>query len=129
MRGRVIAYTLLLDPLYDPKIWGGRRLETALGKNLPNAEPIGEALESGDDAIVANGPLAGQTVRDVVARDPLALLGVRGVAASQPFGDFPLLVKFIDASDILSLQLHPDDEAAAAIGKRGKTEAWHVVQA
>jgi len=129
MRGRVIAYALLLDPLYDPKIWGGRRLETALGKNLPNAEPIGEALESGDDAIVANGPLAGQTVRDVVARDPLALLGVRGVAASQPFGDFPLLVKFIDASDILSLQLHPDDEAAAAIGKRGKTEAWHVVQA
>lgn len=125
----MIDYPLLLDPLYDRKIWGGRRLETLLTKTLPAGEPIGESLESGDDAIVANGPLAGSTLRDLVKRDPLALLGVRGLAASQPYGNFPLLVKFIDATDILSLQLHPDDEAAAALGKRGKTEAWYVVHA
>jgi len=125
----VIAYPLLLDPLYDRKIWGGRRLETALGKTLPGFESIGESLESGDDAVIANGPLAGRALGDIVRCDALALLGRRGFAASQPFGNFPLLVKFIDASDILSLQLHPDDDAAAAFGKRGKTEAWYIVQA
>jgi mannose-6-phosphate isomerase len=124
----VIGYPLLLEPVYDPKIWGGRRLETVLGKPLPNAEPIGEALESGDDAGIANGPLAGKTLGDLIACDAKALLGTRGLAASAPFGTFPLLVKFIDAADVLSLQLHPDSAAAAALGKRGKTEAWYVVQ-
>jgi len=124
----VIGYPLLLEPVYDPKIWGGRRLETVLGKLLPDAEPIGEALESGDDAGVANGPLAGKTLRDLIECDAGALLGTRGLEASAPFGTFPLLVKFIDAADVLSLQLHPDSEAAAALGKRGKTEAWYVVQ-
>ena len=126
--GPVIGYPLLLEPVYDPKIWGGRRLEAVLGKPLPYAEPIGEALESGDDAVVANGPLAGQTLGDLIECDAAALLGSRGLAASAPFGTFPLLVKFIDAADVLSLQLHPDSDAAAALGKRGKTEAWYIVQ-
>jgi mannose-6-phosphate isomerase len=124
----VIGYPLLLEPVFDPKIWGGRRLETDLGKALLGSEPIGEALESGDDAGVANGPLAGKTLRDLIACDAGALLGTRGLAASAPFGTFPLLVKFIDAADVLSLQLHPDSEAAAALGKRGKTEAWYIVR-
>jgi mannose-6-phosphate isomerase len=124
----VIGYPLLLEPVYDPKIWGGRRLETVLGKPLPGAEPIGEALESGDDAGVSNGPLAGRKLSDLIACAAEALLGARGLEASAPFGTFPLLVKFIDAADILSLQLHPDSEAAAALGKRGKTEAWYIVQ-
>jgi mannose-6-phosphate isomerase len=124
----VIGYPLLLEPVFDPKIWGGRRLETTLGKTLPNAEPIGEALESGDDAGVANGRFAGRTLGDLIACDAGALLGTRGLEASAPFGTFPLLVKFIDAADVLSLQLHPDSAAAAALGKRGKTEAWYIVQ-
>ncbi|HEX3721750.1 MAG TPA: type I phosphomannose isomerase catalytic subunit, partial [Nitrolancea sp.] len=125
----MISYPLLLDPLYERKIWGGRRLETLLAKALPAGEPIGESLESGDDAIVSNGPFAGSTLHDLVRREPLELLGERGLAASRPYGTFPLLVKFIDATDILSLQLHPDDDAAVPFGKRGKTEAWYVVQA
>ncbi len=125
----LIAYPLLLEPQYDRKIWGGRRLETVLGKALPGPEPIGESLESGDDAVVSNGPLAGRTLRALVDLDGRGLLGERGRAASEPFCDFPLLVKFIDASGVLSLQVHPDDEGARPRGKRGKTEAWYVVQA
>lgn len=123
------GYPLLLQPHYDEKIWGGRRLESVLGKDLPTDAPVGESLESGDSAIVANGPLAGRTLGELAGAHAQDLLGARGSRASAPFGDFPLLVKFIDATDILSLQVHPDDAAAAAEGKRGKTEAWHVIHA
>jgi mannose-6-phosphate isomerase len=125
----LIAYPILLEPLYDPKIWGGRRLETVLGKTLPETGPVGESLESGDDAVVANGPLSGANLGQLVAQHGAELLGSRGVAASRPFGDFPLLVKFIDASGVLSLQVHPDDDGARELGKRGKTEAWYIVDA
>ncbi|MDI3340488.1 MAG: class I mannose-6-phosphate isomerase, partial [Sphaerobacter sp.] len=124
-----ICYPLVLQPRYDPKLWGGRRLETVLGKALPTSEPIGESLESGDSATVLNGPLAGHTLGDLARQQPTALLGERGARASEPFHDFPLLAKFIDATDILSLQVHPDDAAAAPLGKRGKTEAWHIIHA
>lgn len=118
-----------LKPTYDEKIWGGRRLEQVLGKPLPGSAAIGESLESGGQATVASGPLAGRTLRELVCDFPDALLGERGRRASQPYGDFPLLVKFIDAADVLSLQVHPDDAGAAALNKRGKTEAWYVVEA
>lgn len=125
----MIGYPLLLKPQYDEKIWGGRRLATVLNKTLPDEAPVGESLESGDAAVVANGPLAGHTLASLARSAPAELLGKRGLAASLPFGDFPLLVKFIDAADILSIQVHPDDRAAAALGKRGKTEAWHILDA
>lgn len=128
MEARVIGYPLLLRPSYDEKIWGGRRLERLLGKALPADVPVGESLESGDAALVLNGPLAGRALGELARTHGAALLGERGLAASRPHGDFPLLVKFIDASDILSVQVHPDD-ARAPEGRRGKTEAWHVVAA
>lgn len=124
-----IGYPLLLEPRHDEKIWGGRRLETVLGKALPPEVAVGESLETGDEAIVTNGALAGRSLGDLARELPGALLGSRGALASAPFGDFPLLVKFIDASDALSLQVHPDDAAAAPLSKRGKTEAWHVIEA
>lgn len=125
----MIGHPLLLQPHYDEKIWGGRRLATVLNKPLPDQIPIGESLESGDAAVVANGPFAGQTLAELARNLPDDLLGSRGRVASQPLGDFPLLVKFIDASDVLSIQVHPDDQMAASLGKRGKTEAWHVLDA
>ena len=125
----LIAYPLLLEPQYDRKIWGGRRLETVLGKALPGPELIGESLESGDDAVVSNGQFAGRMLKELVELDGCGLLGRHGLAASEPFCDFPLLVKFIDATAVLSLQVHPDDEGARERGKRGKTEAWYIVQA
>lgn len=123
-----IGYPLLLEPRLDEKVWGGRRLETLLGKATFGGV-IGESLETCDDAVVTNGPLAGKTLGQLTCTHAQSFLGSRGSAASQPYGDFPLLVKFIDASDILSLQVHPDDEAAAHLGKRGKTEAWHIIDA
>lgn len=125
----MIGYPLLLRPQFDAKIWGGRRLESVLEKPLPDQVPVGESLESGNAAVVANGPLAGKSLAELARRFPGELLGTRGRIASQPVGDFPLLVKFIDASKVLSIQVHPDDDAAAELGKRGKTEAWHILDA
>lgn len=121
-----IAVPLLLAPSYDAKTWGGRRLAT-LGKTLPPGN-IGESLESGPDAVVDGGPFGGTTLGDLARTHPRALLGKRGQAAAGTFADFPLLVKLIDAHQDLSVQVHPDDEHAPA-GKRGKTEAWYVLDA
>jgi mannose-6-phosphate isomerase len=123
------AYPMLLVPRLDPKIWGGRRLETILGKNLPSGDRIGESLESDARSQVANGVLAGQSIEQLIEIDARTLLGTGGMLASEPFNDFPLLAKFIDASDTLSVQVHPNDEEAAPLGKRGKTEAWYIVDA
>ncbi len=120
---------LLLEPILVERPWGDQRLARYLGKTLPPGARIGESWETANDARVASGPLAGLTLRELVARFGASLLGERGFAASQPFGDFPLLVKFIDADDVLSVQVHPDDEQARSLGQRGKTEAWHVLAA
>jgi mannose-6-phosphate isomerase len=122
-------YPLILEPRFDAKIWGGRRLETVLGKALPGPDPFGESLESDTESRVSNGTLSGRTLREVIALDPEHVLGARGVQASGTFGDLPLLAKFIDATDVLSVQVHPNDDEAAPLRKRGKTEAWHVIHA
>lgn len=117
---------LKVAPRLDPKQWGGRKL-AALGKQLP-AGPIGESLESGNDARVIGGPCAGRTLGELARAYPDALLGARGRAAAGAALDFPLLVKFIDAAEHLSVQAHPDDARAPA-GKRGKCEAWLILAA
>ncbi|HEX5166852.1 MAG TPA: type I phosphomannose isomerase catalytic subunit [Thermomicrobiales bacterium] len=121
-----IAVPLLVTPSYDPKTWGGRRLEQ-LGKVLPGGA-IGESLESGPAAVVNGGPFDGVTLGELSRTHAAALLGSRGQADSGAFADFPLLVKLIDAHHDLSVQVHPDD-ARAPTGKRGKTEAWYILDA
>jgi len=120
---------ILLEPILVERPWGDQRLARHLGKALPPGARIGESWETANEARVADGPLAGLTLRELVTRFGPALLGARGLAASQPFGDFPLLVKFIDADDVLSVQVHPDDEQAQPLGQRGKTEAWYILAA
>lgn len=123
--GDRIADPLLMRPTLDPKPWGGRRL-AAYGKSLPD-EPIGESLESGAEAVIDGGPFDGVEL-GVLARDrPQALLGSRGADAAGRLGDFPLLVKLIDAQQDLSIQVHPSD-ALAPPGRRGKTEAWLILE-
>ncbi|HEX5165077.1 MAG TPA: type I phosphomannose isomerase catalytic subunit, partial [Thermomicrobiales bacterium] len=117
---------LLITPSYDAKTWGGRRLEQ-LGKILPGGA-IGESLESGPAAVVNGGPFDGVTLGELARTHAAALLGKRGQAAAAAFADFPLLVKLIDAHQDLSVQVHPDDARAPA-GKRGKTEAWYILDA
>ena len=124
--GSAIAVPLLLTPSFDAKTWGGRRLET-FGKVLPPGA-IGESLESGPEATIDGGPFDGVNLGELARSRPSALLGSRGISAAGSFADFPLLVKLIDAHQDLSVQVHPDD-AAAPPGKRGKTEAWYILDA
>ena len=123
-----------MQPDLVERVWGGRRLAELLGKDLPDGRPIGESWELADHphglSTVADGPLAGRTLRWVIENHGEKVLGRVGAARSKG-GRFPLLVKFIDASDRLSVQVHPDDALAAARypGENGKTECWVVVHA
>jgi mannose-6-phosphate isomerase len=117
-----------VDPRLDPKPWGSRGLER-FGFPLPPVTPIGEAVITSSEARVLDGPAEGATLGTLVAGDPLGLAGRRGLAATANRPLFPLLVKLIDAAENLSIQVHPDDEAARNMDRLGKTEAWHVLSA
>ncbi len=114
-------------PLLKPKIWGGRGLERILGKALPRGEPIGESWEVADIpqgcSSIADGPLAGLTLREVMERFGEDL--VPGGAG----GEFPLLVKFLDAQDDISIQVHPDAGLCERLysAERSKNETWLIV--
>jgi mannose-6-phosphate isomerase len=133
------AGPLLFDPILKRIRWGGRRLGTVLGKNLGPHADYAESWEIADmgpvQSTVATGPLRGQTLASLIASQPQFLLGSPPAVTSTaggapPSSQFPLLVKFLDASDRLSLQVHPDDAQAqrAGVGPRGKTEAWIVLE-
>jgi mannose-6-phosphate isomerase len=118
---------LLLEPALHVKVWGGRKLETMLHKTLPTNQPYGESWEMHDTATVAEGPFKGRTLGDLLAEYSHDLIGPH----NDPAEGFPLLVKVLDASDWLSVQLHPDNEQARLLEgePRGKTEAWYVLAA
>ena len=118
----------LVEPRLDPKPWGGRRLE-AYGCQLPPDLPVGEALLTAGEARVGGGPMAGHRLGDLAIADPDAVVGHRGLGVTDGRPLFPLLVKLIDAAENLSIQVHPDDDAARGQGRLGKTEAWHVLAA
>lgn len=120
-------YPMLLDPTLHLKVWGGRRLETVMHKPLPTNEPYGEAWEMHDTSRVVNGALAGRTLGELLPMFGADLIGTQ----SDPAQGMPLLVKLLDATDWLSVQVHPDDAQAAQLEgePRGKTEAWYVVAA
>lgn len=133
-----VNYPLRFEPIFKERIWGGRRLETALGKELPAGKLIGESWEisnHGDDSsVIANGPLRGRTLRELMQTAPESLLGdnasPRDAQVSNSSLQFPLLVKWIDAREKLSIQVHPpDDHPRLPPGERGKTECWFVVGA
>src|SRR5436190_16117564 len=115
-------------PFLRPMVWGGRRLGAILGKRLPTEEPYGESWEISDHplhrSVVANAPLAGTTLRQLMETRRDELLGT---AAQHMI--FPLLVKYLDANDWLSVQVHPDEETVKKLwpGEGSKTEAWFVI--
>lgn len=121
---------LPLSPIYRRYLWGGRRFEAAFGRHLPEPGPYAESwqlVDRGDDqSVVAAGPLAGTPLHAVVQTQGRDLLGRHA-----PLAAFPLLFKFLDACQDLSVQVHPDDARAAALGTPdlGKTEAWYVIDA
>jgi mannose-6-phosphate isomerase len=120
-----ISEPLLVHPRLDSKPWGGDRL-AHFGIALDGKTDIGEAVLTSNDAIVTQGSYAGQTLGDLVALDPDALLGP--VACQFRSTGFPLLAKLIDAHENLSIQVHPTDDLAPSDGC-GKTEAWFILEA
>jgi mannose-6-phosphate isomerase len=124
-------YPLRFEPILQQRIWGGRRLADLFGYPLPPNEPIGEAwvLSDRDDfpSRVADGPLKGQTIRQVLEERAESILGRQ----AKKYPRFPLLLKFLDARDTLSVQVHPSDRHTELLppGEHGKTEAWYVIQA
>lgn len=123
-------YPLRFEPIYQYRLWGGRRLADLLSAPLPEG-PIGEAwlLSDRDDhpSVVADGPLKGRTIAQLLAEAPEQLLG----KLAGHFRRFPLLLKFLDVQDALSVQVHPSDGQAKYLlaGETGKTEAWVVLEA
>ena len=122
-------YPLRFQPILRRYLWGGRRLES-LGKQLGEGQDYAESWEvvdhGADQSRVLAGPLAGTTLAELIAHHGPALLGRHRGAAQ-----FPLLVKFLDANDRLSIQVHPDDARAQRLDppSLGKTEAWVVLAA
>jgi mannose-6-phosphate isomerase len=119
-------YPLLFEPALVERVWGGRQLETRLGKKLPAGRPIGESWEIYWKNRIANGEFRGKTLGDLIKEYPEAIVGSKD---ADP--EFPLLIKFIDAQDWLSVQVHPDDKLAAELEgePRGKTECWYILDA
>ena len=127
-----MLYPLKFRPLFFEKIWGGHKIEKLLGKNIGKLANCGESWElsgiDGKESVVTNGYLADNTLPELVEIYMGDLVGEK--VFDRCGNDFPLLVKFIDAQDDLSVQVHPDDELAKLrYGTNGKTEMWYVVDA
>lgn len=119
---------LQFQPLYQERVWGGRNLTTALGRTLPDGPPIGESWEIVDrpeaQSRVRAGTFAGQTLREILAKHGAEIMGPRWPAGAP----FPILVKWLDCHERLSLQVHPPAAVAGELKGEPKTENWFVAQ-
>lgn len=134
-----MLYPLKFQPRLVEKIWGGRKFETVLGRSLPAGKLIGESWELYDfppgvvddsgqwvSSEIANGPLAGRTLHSVIEEFGRALHGDVSLLAG---GQFPILIKYLDAKENLSVQVHPDlGYTQRHPGAHLKSEAWYVVE-
>ncbi len=124
-------YPLRFSPIFQYRLWGGRNLSNWLKASLPGEGPIGEAwlLSDRDDhpSRVADGPLRGRTIAQLIEQSPQLMLGQRLLK----FRRFPVLLKFLDVQKMLSVQVHPADGKFELIpeGETGKTEGWVVLEA
>jgi mannose-6-phosphate isomerase len=127
---QVPLYPLRFEPIYQYRLWGGRRLADLLSAPLPEG-PVGEAwlLCDRDDhsSVISNGLLKGRTLGQLLRERPKAVLGQSAGDVSR----FPLLLKFLDVQGALSVQVHPSDAQTSYLpeGESGKTEAWVVLAA
>ena len=119
---------LRFTPIYQERVWGGQGFSTYLGRTIPSA-PIGESWEVCDrpeaPSVVAAGPEQGKSLRELIAQKTAWVMGPKW-NPSQPF---PILVKWLDAVQRLSLQVHPPAAIAPQLGGEPKTEAWYVAHA
>jgi mannose-6-phosphate isomerase len=122
-------YPLKFRPIYKQRIWGGQKLREVFDKDIPPFEKIGESWEladlPNDKSVIENGQLAGQTLCSAIEKYPKEITGDENFS-----GPFPLLIKFLDAQDILSVQVHPDPKTCRRMGKgEPKTECWYIISA
>ncbi|MBM7556687.1 type I phosphomannose isomerase catalytic subunit [Halanaerobacter jeridensis] len=123
---------LKFKAVYKKKIWGGRKLATKFNRQIPEGN-VGESWELAahehGSSTIANGQYQGQELMEVVAKEGKNLLGT--AISVEAFDKFPLLIKFLDINDKLSVQVHPDDQYAQehAAGELGKTEMWYIMDA
>lgn len=122
-------YALVFDPIFKPRIWGGQTLRTHFGKAIPPDVRIGESWEladlPGDKTRIRNGRLAGRTLAELAVEDRVQLF-----PDLPPTTAFGLLIKLLDAQDVLSVQVHPDAETCRRMGRGDpKTECWHILAA
>lgn len=125
-----MLYPLKFNPILKEMIWGGKKIPQKLNVNVDEDVKIGENFAvsglKNDQSVVSNGPLAGKNMTELIEAYKEELLGAK---VYQQFGtNFPLLIKYIDANDDLSIQVHPNDEQAKIKHNSfGKTEMWYVV--
>jgi len=125
----VNLYPLKFESIYKERIWGGQKLREFFNKDIPPFKKIGESWELADlpedKSIITNGELAGRTLNSAIKKYPKEITGDENFS-----GPFPLLIKFLDAEDVLSVQVHPDAEACRTMGKgEPKTECWYIIYA
>ncbi|WP_266368252.1 type I phosphomannose isomerase catalytic subunit [Tellurirhabdus rosea] len=127
-----MLYPLTFNTIFKDKIWGGQKMKNILGKDFSPLPNCGETWEisgvEGNVSIVKEGALAGRSLEDLLREYKGDLVGQH---VYEQFGDqFPLLIKFLDAADDLSIQVHPNDELAQERHNGfGKTEMWYILQA
>jgi len=122
-------YPFKFEPIFKERIWGGQKLREVFGKDIQPFSRIGESWELADlphdKSVIVNGVLAGTTLAEAIARYPKEIMGDASFS-----GEFPLLIKFLDAEDVLSVQVHPDAETCQRMGRgEPKTECWYVISA
>lgn len=121
-------YPLKFKAIYKELIWGGHKLVNIFGKDFPKDKKIGESWElvdlPNDKNVITNGEFAGKTLSDILPQYSMQIMGKKYVPP------FPLLIKFIDSQDVLSVQVHPDTETVKKLGSGSlKTECWYIINA
>jgi len=125
----MIMGILQFEGIYQERVWGGRALADSFGRTLPPGRVIGESWEIVDrpeaQSRVRQGPGAGQSLRELIESNAAAIMGPRWPANRR----FPILVKWLDCRERLSLQVHPPAAQAPALGGEPKTENWFIARA
>jgi mannose-6-phosphate isomerase len=122
-----LTQPLIFEPIYQERVWGGRAMETVLGRKLPAGKCIGEAWEIVDrpeaQSVVRDGPIRGKTLHDLWSQHRAEIFGCDLPETTR----FPILAKLLDAREKLSLQVHPGPRAAQSLGGESKTEMWYFL--
>lgn len=123
---KTMTAPIFFKPIYQERVWGARNLSEALGRELPEGKVIGEAWEVVDrpeaQSVVGEGEFAGKSIREVISENTSKVMG-EGYDPERPF---PILVKWLDCADRLSLQVHPPASVAPELKGEPKTENWYI---